>query len=96
MFMPATKDGGFVDRKSRPGFAPFAIANIDGDILVTYAKQNEDKHDAVATACRRVARSLETFPHVAFGRRSPTPGLVKMDIRSGRKATSYSQNILAT
>ncbi|SIT45737.1 conserved exported hypothetical protein [Paraburkholderia piptadeniae] len=48
LFMPATTDGGFIDRKIPAGFAPFGIANIDGDLFVTYAKQNKEKHDDVA------------------------------------------------
>ena len=30
------------------GFAPFGIQNINGDLFVTYAKQNAQKHDDVA------------------------------------------------
>jgi uncharacterized protein (TIGR03118 family) len=44
----ATTDGGFVDPNIPPGFAPFGIRNIDGDLFVTYAKQNAQKHDDVA------------------------------------------------
>ncbi|PTB21940.1 TIGR03118 family protein [Trinickia symbiotica] len=47
-FTPATTDGGFVDSHIPAGYAPFGIANINGDLFVTYAKQNEDKHDDVA------------------------------------------------
>jgi uncharacterized protein (TIGR03118 family) len=48
LFMPAMTDGGFVDRHIPAGYAPFGIANIDGDLFVTYAKQNKEKHDDVA------------------------------------------------
>jgi len=48
LFTPATTDGGFVDRKIPAGFAPFGIQNINGDLFVTYAKQNLAKHDDVA------------------------------------------------
>ena len=48
LFMPATTDGGFTDPKIPAGFAPFGIANIDGVLFVTYAKQNQEKHDDVA------------------------------------------------
>jgi uncharacterized protein (TIGR03118 family) len=44
----ATTDGGFVDPNIPPGFAPFGIRNIDGELFVTYAKQNPQKHDDVA------------------------------------------------
>jgi uncharacterized protein (TIGR03118 family) len=47
-FAPAATDGKFVDPKIRPGFAPFGIQNIDGDLWVTYAKQDADKKDDVA------------------------------------------------
>jgi uncharacterized protein (TIGR03118 family) len=47
-FKPATTDGGFADPNIPPGFAPFGIQNINGDLFVTYAKQNAVKHDDVA------------------------------------------------
>lgn len=47
-FAPASSDGKFVDTHIRPGFAPFGIQNIDGDLWVTYAKQDADKMDDVA------------------------------------------------
>lgn len=42
--------GGFIDRQIPPGYAPFGIALIDGDLFVTYALQNAEKHDDVAGA----------------------------------------------
>ncbi len=43
--------GSFTDRKlSGNGYGPFGIANINGDLYVTYAKQDADKHDDVAGA----------------------------------------------
>ncbi|MGU7784283.1 TIGR03118 family protein [Burkholderia sp. PU8-34] len=48
MFTPAKTDGGFIDRRIPAGYAPFGIANIDGDLFVTYAKQDDAKHDDVA------------------------------------------------
>jgi uncharacterized protein (TIGR03118 family) len=50
MFTPTTTDGGFVDPQIPAGYAPFGIANVDGDLFVTYAKQNALKHDDVAGA----------------------------------------------
>jgi uncharacterized protein (TIGR03118 family) len=44
----AMTDGGFVDKDIPAGLAPFGIRNIDGDLFVTYAKQNPEKHDDVA------------------------------------------------
>jgi uncharacterized protein (TIGR03118 family) len=46
-FQPVTTGGGFVDKNIRAGFAPFGIQNIDGDIWVTYAKQDAEKEDDV-------------------------------------------------
>lgn len=38
----------FADPKIPAGFAPFGIQNINGDLFVTYAKQNAEKKDDVA------------------------------------------------
>jgi len=38
----------FVDPGMPAGYAPFGIQNINGDIYVTYAKQNADKDEEVA------------------------------------------------
>ncbi len=40
--------GSFTDADIPDGFAPFGIRNINGTIFVTYAKQNDEKHDDVA------------------------------------------------
>ncbi len=40
--------GSFTDADIPDGFAPFGIRNINGTIFVTYAKQDEAKHDDVA------------------------------------------------
>jgi uncharacterized protein (TIGR03118 family) len=37
----------FQDPKIPTGYAPFGIQNIDGNLFVTYAKQNAQKHDDV-------------------------------------------------
>lgn len=46
-FKPATLDGSFTDPQIPAGYAPFGIANIEGDLFVTYAKQSADKHEDV-------------------------------------------------
>ena len=46
-FKPATLTGRFADGQIPKGYAPFGIQNIDGDLFVTYAKQNAAKHDEV-------------------------------------------------
>ena len=47
-FQPASLAGSFSDPRIPTGFAPFNIQNLDGDLYVTYAKQDADKHDDVA------------------------------------------------
>jgi uncharacterized protein (TIGR03118 family) len=47
LFTPATTDGGFIDPDIPAGYAPFGIESIDGNLFVTYAQQNADKHDDV-------------------------------------------------
>jgi uncharacterized protein (TIGR03118 family) len=47
-FTPATLTGNFQDSHIPSGFAPFGIANILGNLVVTYAEQNATKHDDVA------------------------------------------------
>jgi uncharacterized protein (TIGR03118 family) len=47
-YKPASTHGGFVDPDIPAGFAPFGIQKIDGDLFVSYAKQNAQKHDDVA------------------------------------------------
>ena len=49
-YTKVTTSGGFADPKIPAGFAPFGIQNIDGNLFVTYAKQNAQKHDDVAGA----------------------------------------------
>jgi uncharacterized protein (TIGR03118 family) len=49
-FKRATLTGSFSDPKLPTGYAPFGIANIHGDLFVTYALQNTAKHDDVAGA----------------------------------------------
>ena len=47
-FMPTTVNGGFHDPNIPAGFAPFNVQNINGKLYVTYAKQDDAKHDDVA------------------------------------------------
>jgi uncharacterized protein (TIGR03118 family) len=42
--------GSFTDSDIPDGFAPFGIRNVNGTLFVTYAKQNDAKHDDVAGA----------------------------------------------
>ena len=47
-YIETTTTGGFKDSKIPAGFAPFGIENINGDLFVSYAKQNAEMHDDVA------------------------------------------------
>jgi uncharacterized protein (TIGR03118 family) len=47
-FAKVTRAGAFTDTNIPAGFAPFGIQNIGGNLFVTYAKQNAQKHDDVA------------------------------------------------
>jgi uncharacterized protein (TIGR03118 family) len=47
-YVPVKTDGGFTDPNIPQGYAPFGIQNINGDLFVTYAKQNGPRHDDVA------------------------------------------------
>jgi uncharacterized protein (TIGR03118 family) len=47
-FHPATLSGSFSDPGLPSGFAPLGIANIRGNLFVTYALQNSATHDDIA------------------------------------------------
>ncbi len=47
-FQAVTPSGSFLDPGIPSNFAPFGIRNINGDIYVTYAEQNQANHDDVA------------------------------------------------
>jgi uncharacterized protein (TIGR03118 family) len=48
-FSPVSLAGNaFQDSQTPPGFAPFNVQNVGGDIFVTYAQQDAAKHDDVA------------------------------------------------
>jgi uncharacterized protein (TIGR03118 family) len=49
-FKLTTLDGSFSDPEIPAGFAPFGIANVNGDLFVTYARQNANKDDVVPGA----------------------------------------------
>ena len=46
-YTQATLSGSFDDASIPPGFAPFSIANISGQLYVTYAMQDATKHDDI-------------------------------------------------
>ena len=47
-FHPSSVPGGFKDPLIPPGYAPFGIQNLGGDLYVTYAKQDDTRHDNVS------------------------------------------------
>ena len=55
------------------GFAPFGIQNINGDLFVTYAKQNAQKHDDVAGPGNGFVDVFDTDGHLLrrFASRGP-------------------------
>jgi uncharacterized protein (TIGR03118 family) len=73
LFTPATTDGGFTDPDIPAGYAPFGIANIDGDLFVTYAQQNDQKHDDVAGNGHGFVDVFDTDGHLLsrFASRGP-------------------------
>ena len=64
LFTPATTDGNFKDPGIPPGYAPFGIANLGGDLFVTYAKQKPDKHDDAAGPGRGFVDVFDTDGHL--------------------------------
>jgi uncharacterized protein (TIGR03118 family) len=72
-YTKVTTDGGFADPRIPAGFAPFGIQNINGDLFVTYAKQNAQKHDDVAGRGNGFVDVFDTDGHLLrrFARRGP-------------------------
>src|SRR5207302_609022 len=85
-FTPVTTGGGFVDADLPAGYAPFGIANIDGDLFVTYARQNDAKHDDVAGPGHGFVDVFDTDGHLL--RRFATRGALNSPW--GVTRTSYA------
>jgi len=70
-FNPVTVPGSFTDHRIPPGFAPFGIQNIDGDLFVTYALQDADKGDDVGGPGNGFVDVFDTDGHLLrrFARR---------------------------
>jgi len=72
-FAPANSKllGSFKDPKLPRGYAPFGIRNINGNLVVTYAKQDGSKHDDVPGAGHGVVDIFDTdgrlLQHFATG-----------------------------
>jgi uncharacterized protein (TIGR03118 family) len=56
--------GAFVDPRVPKGYAPFNIQNLGGDLYVTYAKQDAEKHDDVAGAGNGFVDEFDTRGHL--------------------------------
>jgi uncharacterized protein (TIGR03118 family) len=67
-----TLDGNFTDRGIHAGFSPFGIANLNGDLYVTYAKRNAAGHDDVAGPANGYVDVFDTSGHML--RRAATRG----------------------
>lgn len=65
--------GSFSDPAIPAGYAPFGIANISGDLFVTYAKQDAAKHDDVAGPGHGFIDAFDTSGHLLrrFAARGP-------------------------
>jgi uncharacterized protein (TIGR03118 family) len=73
-FNLVSTSGGFTDPKVPKGFAPFGIQALNGDIFVTYAKQDAAAHDDVAVQGQAY---VDEF--------TPTGALVAHVVNSGMK-----------
>jgi uncharacterized protein (TIGR03118 family) len=84
-----TTDGEFEDPAIPPGFAPFGIQNIEGDLFVTYAKQDAQKHDDVAGRGNGFVDVFDTEGHllrrlVAHGQLNSPWGVARASYAFGR------------
>ena len=72
-FKPASLSGHFRDPNIPGDFAPFGIANIRGNLVVTYAKQDAAKHDDVAGPGHGFVDVFDTSGHLIkrFASRGP-------------------------
>lgn len=59
-FNPAIASGGFKDAFIPPGYAPFGIQNVNGNLVITYAKQDAEKHDDAAGPGRGFVEIFDT------------------------------------
>ncbi|HBZ70098.1 MAG TPA: TIGR03118 family protein [Deltaproteobacteria bacterium] len=82
-------DGAFTDPHIPAGFAPFGIRNIDGDLFVTYAKQDGPKHDDVAGAGNGFVDVFDTDGHLL--RRFATRGSLNSPWGVTRSSYGFGQ-----
>src|SRR5262245_35506999 len=97
-YRPATSteiDGDFTDPDIPSGFAPFGIQNINGNLFVTYAKQDAQKHDDVAGPGKGFVDVFDTDGHLlrrfaSRGHLNSPWGVARASFAFGR----FSGNIL--
>ena len=72
-FQPAKLAGSFSDPRLPAGYAPFGIALIDGNLFVTYALQDADRHDDQKGAGHGFVDIFDTDGHLIsrFASRGP-------------------------
>lgn len=88
-YAPATLDGSFTDPGLPRGYAPFGIANIGGNLIVTYAVQDAALHDDVAGPAHGVVDEYDTDGHllarlVSHGRLNSPWGVALAPANFGR------------
>jgi uncharacterized protein (TIGR03118 family) len=88
-YASVTTDGSFKDPAIPSGFAPFGLQNINGDLFVTYAKQNAQKHDDVAGRGNGFVDVFDTDGHllrrlVAQGQLNSPWGVARASYAFGR------------
>jgi uncharacterized protein (TIGR03118 family) len=62
-FQQVKLSGSFIDPDIPDGFAPFGIRNIYGTVFVTYALQNDERHDDVAGPGNGFIDAFDTDGH---------------------------------
>src|SRR5215469_11422903 len=89
MYVPVTTDGDFTDPDIPAGFAPFGIQNINGDLFVTYAKQDDKKHDDVAGLGNGFVDIFDTDGHLL--RRFASQGLLNSPWGGARASFAFGR-----
>jgi len=90
-FAPATLDGSFTDPDLPLGFAPFGIRNVDGDVIVTFALQDDAKQDDVAGPGNGFVDIFDTDGHLirrfaSDGQLNSPWGITRTSFAFGRSA----------
>jgi len=88
-FTQTKLDGSFADPGIPAGFAPFGIRNVDGDLFVTYAKQDGPKHDDVKGAGNGFVDVFDTDGHLL--RRFATRGSLNSPWGITRSSYGFGQ-----